>query len=117
MPPWWSVKLGFLAHAQVYKPATGADVITMRDYAGGVLRRENVLRIGQVDHHKNEVKADRALRSEEKRANAKVSEHANAHAQHAVAFPMSSGEATSVNLAFSRCGCRPVDATEGSGVV
>ncbi|BDA48811.1 probable phosphatidylinositol 4-phosphate 5-kinase 1 [Coccomyxa sp. Obi] len=55
----------------VYKPASGADVITMRDYAEGVLRKENVLRIGQVDHHKNEVKADRALRSEEKRANAK----------------------------------------------
>ncbi|CAL8463327.1 g2861 [Coccomyxa elongata] len=55
----------------VYKPASGADVITMRDYAQGVLRKENVLRIGQVDHHKNEVKADRALRSEEKRATAK----------------------------------------------
>lgn len=52
---------------QVYKPASGADVITMRDYANGVLRKENVLRIGQVDHHKNEVKGDRTLRAEDKR--------------------------------------------------
>lgn len=59
----------------MYKPASGADVITMRDYAKGVLRKENVLRIGQVDHHKNEVKADRGLRSEEKRATAKVIGH------------------------------------------
>lgn len=65
---------GWAGVVQVYKPASGADVITMRDYAEGVLRKENVLRIGHVDHHKNEVKADRTLRSEEKRASAKVCE-------------------------------------------
>lgn len=70
---WAGAELAELAGAQVYKPASAADVITMREYADGVLRKENVLRIGHVDHHKNEVKADRTLRSEEKRASAKVS--------------------------------------------
>ena len=94
----------------MYKPASGADVITMRDYTEGVLRRENVLRIGQVDHHKNEVKADRALRSEEKRASGKVIEHVTVPAQHAVGsfHVMNPSGASYVNLAPQCCSCRLV---------
>lgn len=57
---------------QVYKRASGADMIMMREYAHGVLRKEAVLRIGQRDLRREEVKTDKALRSEEKRAAAKV---------------------------------------------
>lgn len=96
----------------MYKPASGADVITMREYAEGVLRRENVLRIGQVDHHKNEVKADRALRSEEKRASAKVSGHSLLLQNILLHFPGPSIEASYVKLATRYRGCRPVYAMQ-----
>ncbi len=56
----------------MYKPASGVDIILMREYARGVLRKEAVLRVGQIDLRRKEVKTDKVLRSEEKRAAAKV---------------------------------------------
>lgn len=47
----------------------------MREYAHGVLKKESVLRVGRIDVRRKEVKADRALRAEEKRAAAKVRSH------------------------------------------
>jgi hypothetical protein len=47
-------------------------MMLMREYSHGVLRKEAVLRVGQVDLRRKEVKTDKALRSEERRAAAKV---------------------------------------------
>ena len=67
-----ALKHSATACAQVYKPASGADIVFMRVYARGVLKKEAVLRVGQIDLRRKEVKGDRALQKQEKRAAAKV---------------------------------------------
>ena len=68
------------ARAQVYKPATPAhrraEVMTTREYAGGELRREEVLRVADYDLRRKAAKRDARRRlSDDRRAPAAEARH------------------------------------------
>ena len=62
---------------QLYKPATAhnqrAEVMFMREYQHGELKKETVLRVKDYDYHRKELKRDVRARRHEKRQAARVS--------------------------------------------
>ena len=63
-------------YAQVYKPATAenhrAEVLFLRHYSRGVLKRETVLRVAENDLRAHELKKSAKMRKAEKVAAAQV---------------------------------------------